>query len=449
MNTTMTQIQANSESANCRVVLMEPYSQAILVQETVDSYALPRISLPEFARPAQHLQEIALATWNVCAFVADFLFDDSGLGVCIVAEVHDSRPSSQLKAVRLDEIPSSQITEMERGQLTRMLSVDRAASPGNIGWIDEAVTWTELVTGRTFSEIRQVKQMNAGGSFALLTLLSDDSSRYWLKATGTPNLHELQVTVCLSRLCRESLPRLVAIHTEWNAWITEDGGRPAGLFQDKEHWASGLRAFAALQLNTIDHAEELLAAGVYDHRIASLRSHIEPIFAFLVEAMGRQTSVKAVRLDAVRLSNLAGLVREASFEMEALQIPDTLLHNDFNEGNMLFDGTKWSFIDWSEAAIGNPFLSLDRFPPLKTHDSDMFKAAYREMWAPYLTQSCIDRALILMPLLSIFAYLYGRGDWLKETTKVRPGIESYARSLARHMDRAARNSLLQEALCRS
>ena len=58
----------------------------------------------------------------------------------------------------------------------------------------------------------------------------------------------------------------------------------------------------------------------------------------------------------------------------------------------------------------NPFLSLDRFPPLKTHDSHMFKAAYREMWAPYLTQSCIDRALILMPLLSTFAYLYGRGD---------------------------------------
>jgi len=51
-------------------------------------------------------------------------------------------------------------------------------------------------------------------------------------------------------------------------------------------------------------------------------------------------------------------------------------------------------------------------------------------------------------LLSIFAYLYGRGDWLKDTSKVTPQFESYARSLARHMDRAAQSPQLREALCR-
>jgi hypothetical protein len=37
-------------------------------------------------------------------------------------------------------------------------------------------------------------------------------------------MHELFITTCLSALCPELLPKLVATSSDWNAWLTEDAG---------------------------------------------------------------------------------------------------------------------------------------------------------------------------------------------------------------------------------
>jgi len=52
-----------------------------------------------------------------------------------------------------------------------------------------------------------------------------------------------------------------------------------------------------------------------------------------------------------------------------------------------------------------------------------------------------------MPILAAASTLYGRGDWLHSPRRNDPRRQSYARSLARHMDRAAREPRLLEALC--
>ena len=59
----------------------------------------------------------------------------------------------------------------------------------------------------------------------------------------------------------------------------------------------------------------------------------------------------------------------------------------------------------------------------------------------------MDEAIALTPLLAVYAYLYGRGDWLGHTESVEPQFERYARSLARRMDRAAQELSLREILC--
>ena len=52
-----------------------------------------------------------------------------------------------------------------------------------------------------------------------------------------------------------------------------------------------------------------------------------------------------------------------------------------------------------------------------------------------------------MPILAAASTLYGRGDWLTSPRRDDQCRQSYARSLARHMDRAAREPSLVEALC--
>jgi hypothetical protein len=317
-----------------------------------------------------------------------------------------------------------------------------------MSWIDDAIDWAASVTGRRFSTENDVEQLNAGGGFVLLHLRSDDGKSYWLKATGVPNMHELSITSCLSNLYPEFLPKLVAIRNDWNAWLTDDAGEPLSTPPADAVFTQAIRSFAFLQTQTICTVDVLLAAGAFDQRIPVLRRDLGDVVAFLIDAMARQTSAKVSPLSRHRVLQLGEILGDALCQLEALAIPDALIHNDLNLGNILHDGKRCVFTDWSEAAVGNPFLSLERFSLLNRDAEGEPRRVYGEVWREYLSETSIDSACRLATLLSIFAYLYGRGDWLKDTSKVTPQFERYARSLARHMDRAAQNPELQEALCR-
>jgi Ser/Thr protein kinase RdoA (MazF antagonist) len=141
--------------------------------------------------------------------------------------------------------------------------------------------------------------------------------------------------------------------------------------------------------------------------------------------------------------------------MQELDIPDTLIHNDINSGNILFDGSRCVFIDWAEAFVGNPFLTFQQLYVQATKGSEepqiephRLAKLYKRQWLDRLSEAKIDRALALAPLLAIASYLYGRGAWLHSPGPSTPTFESFARSLARHIDRAAQAQQLMEVLCR-
>jgi hypothetical protein len=148
---------------------------------------------------------------------------------------------------------------------------------------------------------------------------------------------------------------------------------------------------------------------------------------------------------------MASILQDACFRMEALKIPDTLVHNDMNSGNILFRGTHCVFTDWCEIGVGNPFFTLQYLcllQPRGEHDwTPRLRELYRQCWLDLLSASQIEKGLELLPLLAILSYLYGRGSWLHSERRNDPHVESYARSLARHRDRAAQNPRLLEVQC--
>jgi hypothetical protein len=234
---------------------------------------------------------------------------------------------------------------------------------------------------------------------------------------------------------------------EWNAWLTEHSGDPLSDPPGAMELASAARRMAQLQLLTIDETDELLAAGAFDQRLSVLRSHIDAVIAYLIEAMARQRSTKAAPLSRDRLLDLGEILRDACFRLEAHGMPDALIHNDLNPGNILSDGANYVFTDWSEAAVGNPFLTCERLCLLNRAHAESVRDVYRGCWSHRLSAQSMDEAIALTPLLAIYAYLYGRGDWLGQTESLQPQFESYLRSLARHMDRAAQDLSLLEILC--
>jgi hypothetical protein len=431
-----------------RLVIVQPESHGVLALASAGPFRLPRISIPSMQRPARELQKAIKATWGVTAFILDACVSPHGSSPCAVAELRSPRVISNLEEVALERIMSSELTSEEHHDIQLLFEGESTFAVARMGWIDDAIDWVASVTGGRFSAENDVEQRNAGGGFVLLRLRSDDGRSYWLKATGVPNLHELSITSCLSNLYPEFLPKLVAIRNDWNAWLTEDAGEPLSTPPADAVFTQAIRSFAFLQTRTIGTVDVLLTAGAFDQRIPVLRHHLVDVVAFLIDAMARQTSAKVAPLNRHRVLELGEILGDALCQLEALAIPDALIHNDLNLGNILHDGTRCVFTDWSEAAVGNPFLPLERFRLLNRNAEGEPRRVYSEGWRKYLSEASVDRAYQLVPLLSIFTYLYGRGDWLKDTSKVTPQFERYARSLARHMNRAAQSPELLEALCR-
>jgi hypothetical protein len=430
-----------------RVVLLQSKSRSVLALAAGDSFHLPRISVPSMTRPARELQKAIRVTWGIEAFVIDICAEPHGASPCAVAEVRPSINSSGLEEVVLGRIPNSELTGEERRACEALLEGESTTPIARIGWVDEALGWVTSVTGKSFST-EKTEQVNAGGGYALIRLLSDDGRVYWLKSTGVPNKHELSMTACLSGLCPEFLPKLVAIRSDWNAWLTEDAGEPLSTsFADAE-LVRAARSFACLQIRTTGCVDILLAAGAFDQRIQVLRHHLDRVVLFLIDAMSRQTTTKVAPLSTLRLLELGEILREALCRLKSLGIPDALLHNDLNMGNILDDGTRCVFTDWSEAAVGSPFLSFERFRLMSRDDESDLRRVYGEVCREWISQASMDLAFQLARPLSIFAYLYGRGDWLREPVRITPQFESYARSLARHLDRVARALALEADLCR-
>lgn len=433
------------EMAEYRVVLVEPESRAVLAVDADDENRLPRVTIPRWTRPAQQLRNAIRTTWGAETLILDVLLTNDSSSFCVAAEMLGHTVPLGLSAVDLDEIAGSELVKSEYSALVSIFRGKGKYPFSRIGWINEAIAWIEITTGQTISSNSHIEQLNAGGAFALLRFRTDDGHAYWLKATGSPNEHEFAIAVCLCELYPDSLPPLIATKKEWNAWLTEEAGSELPNSPSKESLISAAESFALLQLQTVDRVDVLLSAGAFDQRISVLRSHIDAITAYLIDAMARQSSTKVVPLSRKRLRELAEILRDTCFHMEALSIPDALIHNDLSAGNILYDGVRCVFTDWSEAAIGNPFLSCDRLGQLNPDHRETVCTVYRRLWLNRLSDTNISEAFALMPLLATYAYLYSRGDWFMGR-EIRPQADRYARSLARHMDRAARAPALLEVL---
>jgi thiamine kinase-like enzyme len=171
--------------------------------------------------------------------------------------------------------------------------------------------------------------------------------------------------------------------------------------------------------------------------------------------MNQQTSTKVPRLNRHQLRELRVTLDKAYLRLQYLDIPDSLIHGDINPSNILLSVARCVFIDWNEGYIGNPFVTFEHFwnHVVRTNQwieasATHFRSLYKRQWIELLSESKIDQVSAIAPLLAIAAELHGRGDWLRSSRRFDFHFQGYARSLARHMDRAARSPEVREALCR-
>jgi len=453
-----------AEMIEYRGILVMPNLCEVLGTSVGGVIRLPRMSIPADSRPAEQLQEAVRTTWNLPVVIVDFLSLDEGVPCYAVAEVLDARPPIGLIAVPIRKILVDELSEKQWTAFSRMLpySSDADNPVISFGWIDEAIHWVESATERTLESKLDIRQLNAGGGFTLLRFSMAGSRNYWLKATAYPNIHEFAITVYLAQRSRKYLPELIATKPAWNAWLMSGQSTPISDLLTCAQPSEVLRLFvnvvrtmAMLQMETVGTTSDLLGAGAFDQSVHTFAKNSRELFEYLERAMSLQVSTKICRLSPQRLQEIRTVFDSVCDRVEALQLPETIVHGDINRGNIVSGPQQVQFIDWCETYVGSPFITLQHLLMLPEISDPAFhkrvekelKQTYRQVWTAAADPSKVDEAFIYMPILAIASALYARGEWLSSARSKGPHKDAHARTLARCMDRAARDPQLLEVLC--
>lgn len=449
------------EQAHYQLAFILPDSRRLLgLARPGGVVELPTVSTPLWERAVEGLARQIDAKWNIRAIVLEILDSATSEIPCAVIEVQSASwdfERAGFSVVRPGGFSIPSLADSQRSTLAAILLDDDANREplARIGWIKKAQQWIqESMTDRRVAFSGEVFHVNGCAPFALVRFETQRGPHYWLKATGRPNAHECSVTRTLSQRFPSFLPPLLAVREDWNAWVTEDAGPTLRKCLTLPAVERAVSSLASLEKQSIPDTDRLSADGCVDCGIRRLERHVDELVDFLEEAMQVQTSLRAQRLDQQQLRELGDSLHSACLRMEELEVPDSLIHGDINPGNILSDGTRCVFIDWAEAYTGNPFLNFEQFANHMARLSEEAKswvpylrALYKQQWLNLLTESKIDGAFALAPLLAVATYLLGRGDWLRSSRRNDANFQAFARSLARRMYRAALASEPAEALC--
>jgi Phosphotransferase enzyme family len=183
----------------------------------------------------------------------------------------------------------------------------------------------------------------------------------WFKATITPLTYEVPLLELLGQRRPDSVPRLVGSDAGRGWMLMEDAGpRLRDLYPlgpPIATWAEFLRLYAQLQLEVAPAADALVAAGVPDGRSPNLVDGFLRVLE-TPRLVRPPTDAALDDREVARLRSLAPRLDEAIDLLAAIELPDSVQHDDLHTANVCLRDGRYRFIDWGDACIAQPFLSL-------------------------------------------------------------------------------------------
>jgi hypothetical protein len=161
------------------------------------------------------------------------------------------------------------------------------------------------------------------------------------------------------------MPELVAVDVQRGWMILHDFGLTLRSFlkrpRDLVLIDPALTLFAKLQMSVCNHTGIILLMGALDRRLERLPG----MFAELLSdpeilRLGFEEGITDQQHNQL-LSTLP-LYEELCQQLTTYQIPQTLHHDDFHDGNIFVQGEaapyRFIFSDWGESCVAHPFFSI-------------------------------------------------------------------------------------------
>lgn len=447
---------AEARREEWRLIVVRDNGAEFLAIEKEGLLTLPRVKIPKGSRAAEELNHQLKTIWHLDSFSLHPLTItplDGGAWnsrVHVAEAVHHHAPAptgaSWVSASALDEIDCFAAADLAavhawRDDLTR--DVENGAptpfgKPGSLArlqsWVQQALQPSGLAVGTGFV------QLNADKRFSLVRFETEKHA-VWFKAVGEPNIREFPLTVALSELFPEYLPHLFATAPQWNAWLADEvPGVRLSDRDDTDAWASVARDLAGLQVSSLPWKEQIMECGSRDIRSDVLLAKVAPFFAMLRELMEAQTNSLPPRLSDRDLTQLESDTRDALSDLHEDDMPDSLGHLDLNPGNIIVSATGTKFLDWAEASVGHPFLTLAylleyfrRNIQASPHGPPCLIREYERAWKSRGYLGSAEKSICLALFLAIFAHAVSTDPWQTPSQLLKPSVAGYYRSLARRM----------------
>jgi hypothetical protein len=220
---------------------------------------------------------------------------------------------------------------------------------------------------------------------------------------NTPALrHEAALLVALAERRPDCVPSLLAVDVERGWMLMADAGTRlselVAVDRDLSRWLEILPLYAGLQLDVADLADELVAVGVPDLRLASLPSSYDRL---VDEHRGLPDD------EHRRLIGERGHVRELCAELASFGLAETIEHDDFHDGQVFVRDGRYLLLDWGDACVAHHFFSL-----AVTLDGVLG-------WGLEDVQGSLDTTPFQQAYLRPFAERTGRNDLARAATIAR------------------------------
>jgi hypothetical protein len=435
-----------------RAVLFTTCGTRVLVVSDEARLRLPTLPVPKYRRIAEHLTASLESEWAqraICLFRLDWSPPAGGVRYFVMQSSEPNLPcaprSHWVAVSSLDERQFHETSDYtaiaeslrECGDYAEGRKPGVFARLGSFSEIDEWVREAAAPEGLTLSG--RFSQFNAGPAFSLVRFETCGPA-LWFKAVGEPNLREFSITRALASSFPAFLPAILAFRDEWKAWI---GVEAEGEHPDRNSllhvWVTVAARLADLQISSMGRTLHLADVGCHDARIFALSDLVKAFLEAMAELMDQQTKPTPKPLRRDELNALGGQVHDLLSDAAELEVPNTVGHLDFSPGNIVVSPDRCVFLDWAEGCIGHPFITfeylLEHFRRCQGIDhsaESVMTKTYLDAWRPFLSPEQSARAMILSPVLAVFAYAVSSGAW-RHPTSLHPDTARHLRSLTRRL----------------
>lgn len=201
-------------------------------------------------------------------------------------------------------------------------------------WLPDVREWVSEALGE------QPESFDLMHKYSWSSMVRVRSSRgvSYFKATSPAMRFEAALTDALSRWRPDVTVDLLA-HDSAQGWLLmADSGTTLrqlnARHRNQEVMRNVFRTYAQLQIDTVSQAEKYLELGLPERSVSS------------VVAGGKRLGVAPELLESLAL------------DVQRVELPVTLVHEELHDANVLIRDGIPVFIDWSDSSIGHPFFGV-------------------------------------------------------------------------------------------